>query len=418
MHYVVIGNGVAGTTAGETLRRLDPQSAITMLGDENFPPYCRPMISMVLEGTVSEKALPIRSADFYDTLRIHPVLGTRVSQLDPESKNLATADGQSFSYDKLLIASGSDPRAIDAENQNLDNIFYMRNYAQVRQMINALPSFKNALVLGGGLVGFKAAYGLLRRGLQVTMLISSGYPLSMQVDETAGQMILEVLKSRGLLVRVGSQVIGFEGGDRVRGAFLADGGHIPCELVVIGKGVFPAHGFVPRDKIKVDAGILVNGCMETSAADVYAAGDVAEFIDIARKRPWVNAIWPEAVAQGEVAGTNMAGRRFVYKGSLSRNVIRIFDTDVMTAGLVHPPSDDMEIQVLTETDRRRRLYRKLVFRKDVLAGFAMVNRIEQGGILTALIRSGLPVEKDKSRLLAPDFNFARLMPGSRACPIH
>ena len=414
MHYVVIGNGVAGTTAAETLRRLDPQSRITMVGDETFPPYCRPMISLLLEGRISEKALPIRGSDFYEASKINPLLGSRVTRLDPEQKTLATADNQSLSYDRLLIASGSDPRAIKAENQNLENIFYMRNHAQVRAMTQALPAVQSALVLGGGLVGFKAAYGLLRRGVRVTMLIRSDYPLSMQVDATAGQMIREVLENQGLDVRVDAQVKAFEGEDRVRGAWLTDGSHTPCDLVVIGKGVFPAHGFVPRDKIQVDAGILVNGRMQTSAPDIYAAGDVAEYIDIARKCPWVNAIWPEAVTQGELAASNMAGRRAAYKGSLSRNVIRIFDLDVMTAGLINPSSEDSDIEVCSEAEPRRRLYRKLVFRGDVLAGFVMAGRVEQGGILASLVRSELPVAGDKRRLLRPDFNFAKLMPGSSA----
>jgi NAD(P)H-nitrite reductase large subunit len=414
MKHVIIGNGVAGTVAAETLRRLDPESQILIVSDEASPPYCRPMISMLLEGRVSEKALPIRGEGFYEELGITPVLGSRISRLDPDRKTLETGDGRVLSYDRLLIASGADPRPIKAENQELENIFYMRTRAQVQEMIRSLRGAKNALVLGGGLVGFKAAYGLLRRGIRVTMLIRSGYPLSFQVDETAGRMIQETLEKQGLEVRVGAEVKAFEGVRQVRGARLKDGGKVACELVVIGKGVFPAHGFVPRDKIDVDAGIVVNGRMQTSAPDVFAAGDVAEYIDIARKRPWVNAIWPEAVTQGEAAAMNMAGRSLAYKGSLSRNVIRIFDLDVMTAGLVNPPADDPDIEALSEADPRRDLYRKLVFRGDVLAGFAMVNRIEQGGILASLVRSELPVQGDKHRLLRPDFNFAKLAPGGAA----
>ncbi|MFW5902135.1 MAG: FAD-dependent oxidoreductase [Thermodesulfobacteriota bacterium] len=179
---------------------------MSIVGDETFPPYCRPMISLLLEGRITKKDLPIRSSDFYQVSDIKPMLGSRVSRLDPEQKTLATADNQSLSYDRFLIASGSDPRAIKAENQNLENIFYMRNHAQVQAMTQALPAVQNALVLGGGLVGFKAAYGLLRRCILVTMLIRSDYPLSMQVDATAGQMIREVLESQGLDVRVGDQV--------------------------------------------------------------------------------------------------------------------------------------------------------------------------------------------------------------------
>ncbi len=409
MHYVIIGNGVAGTVAAETLRRFDPDGSITMIGDEAGLPYCRPMISLYLEGAVSQNALPIRLDDFYNALGITPVLGNRVVQVDTDNKQVRTADDKPLSYDKLLIATGSDPRPAKADNESLQNIFFMRTQSQVEQMLTVLPNAKHALVLGGGLVGFKAAYGLLRRGIKVSMLIRSPYPLSMQVDETAGQMIRRVLENQGLNVQVGVQVSSFEGDSQVREAVLTDGSRLVCDLAVIGKGVFPAHDFLPKDKIAVDAGIRVNGHMQTSDPDIYAAGDVAEYIDIARQKPWVNAIWPEAVIQGEIAGMNMAGRPYAYAGSLSRNVIRIFDTDVMTAGLVSPSPDDTDIQVMSHIDPKRATYRKLVFREDRLIGFALVNRIEQGGVLTALIRSQQPVAIAKDSLMAPDFNFSKLM---------
>jgi NAD(P)H-nitrite reductase large subunit len=179
-------------------------------------------------------------------------------------------------------------------------------------------------------------------------------------------------------------------------------------MVVIGKGVFPAHGFVPRDKIKIDAGIVVDEHMETSAPGVFAAGDVAESTDIARKAPWVNAIWPEAVAQGRIAGMNMAGRPVAYRGSLSRNVIRIFGLDVMTAGLV-APSEEKGVDIFSVKDSKAKTYRKLVFREDRLVGMVMVNAIEQGGILMSLIQSATPVRAPREALLALGFNFRLLL---------
>ncbi|HWR93544.1 MAG TPA: FAD-dependent oxidoreductase, partial [Desulfobacterales bacterium] len=347
MRYVIIGNGVAGVHAAETIRRFDPHGAITLISDEASPPYCRPMISMVLEGSVTPEKLPIRDAGFYADLGITAVLGTRASAIDVDNRAVAV-DGQCYPYDKLLIASGADPRRIKAAGLELGNIFFMRTEAHVRQMLAALPQARRALVLGGGLVGFKASYGLLRRGIAVTMLIRSGYPLSMQVDAEAGRLIADELKAHGLAVRVGVEAEAFEGAGRVSGARLSDGARVDCDMVVIGKGVFPARGFVPKDKIRVDAGILVDDHMQTSAPGVFAAGDVAESIDIARRTPWVNAIWPEAVAQGRIAGMNMAGRPAAYPGSLSRNVIRIFGLDVMTAGLVAPAeSEGLDVYSVT-----------------------------------------------------------------------
>ncbi|MCF8093843.1 MAG: FAD-dependent oxidoreductase, partial [Desulfobacteraceae bacterium] len=192
MKYVIIGNGAAGVTAAENIRRFDASGDISVISDETFLPYCRPMISHLLEGSVVPEKLPIRDKDFYEKNRITPVLGTRVFSLDPDRSVVATKDGKAHPYDRLLIACGADPRSIDADGADLENIFFMRNVEQVKQMLNILPRVENALVLGGGLVGFKAACSLLRRGVSVTMLIRSEYPLSMQVDETAGHMIRNV----------------------------------------------------------------------------------------------------------------------------------------------------------------------------------------------------------------------------------
>ena len=407
MRYVIIGNGVAGVHAAETIRQLDSNGAITLISDEVFPPYCRPMISMVLEGAVPPEKLPIRPSSFYEELKIEAVLGSRVSALDVDNR-CVSVNGRTYPYDKLLIASGADPRGIKAAGLELKNIFFMRTETHVRQMLAGLSDVRRALVLGGGLVGFKAAYGLLRRGIQVTMLIRSGYPLSMQVDPEAGRMIADELKAHGLDVRVGVETTAFEGQAKVAGAHLSDGSFIPCDMVVIGKGVFPAHGFVPKDKIKVDAGIMVDEHLETSAPGVFAAGDVAESTDIARKVPWVNAIWPEAVAQGRIAGMNMAGRPVAYKGSLGRNVIRIFGMDVMTAGLI-APSEEKGFDILKAKDSKTKTYRKLVFREDRLVGMVMVNAIEQGGVLMALIQSETPVRAPREALLKPNFNFKQLI---------
>lgn len=411
MEYVIIGNGVAGVQAAEQVRRFDRDGNITMVADETFPPYCRPMISLLLEGSVQPGQLPIRGEDFYRRLHITPVLGRRVSAIDPASRTLTIPDGDTIAFDKLLIATGADPRPISAQNQNLKNIFYMRTEAQVRQMVESLPRDGRALVLGGGLVGFKAAYGLLCRGLTVTLLIRSGYPLSMQADPIAGRMIQRILEEKGLTVRVGVEVEAFEGSRGVKSARLSDGSVVDCDRVVIGKGVLPALSFVPKEAIDVDLGILVDEHMETSVSGIYAAGDVAEFIDIARESRWVNALWPEAVNQGRIAGMNMAGRKVAYPGSLSRNVMRIFDFDIMTGGLVNPP-DTGQYRIFSHIDERRQLYRKLVFDGDILKGMVMLNQVEQGGVLLALMGTRQPICIPKQRLLDPGFNFRQLI-GSR-----
>jgi nitrite reductase (NADH) large subunit len=408
MRHVIVGNGIAGVSAAEAIRGMDPSAEIIMIGDETFPPYSRPMISHVLDGSQPHEKLPIRARHFYDDLKITALLGQRADGIDVDNRRVRLADGRQVDFDRLLIAAGADPRPVKAEGLELKNIFYMRTQDHVRQQVAALDGARRALVLGGGLVGFKAAYGLLKRGLAVTMLITSGYPLSMQVDETAGKMILDELVRRGLKVEVGVSVCAFEGNGSVRAAVTDAGTRLPCDLVIIGKGVLPARTFIPRDRIEVDLGVVVDAYLQTGVPGIYAAGDAAELVDIARGCRWVNALWPEAAGQGRVAGINMAGRPVAYPGSLSRNVMRVFDLDVLTVG--HPNLEaDASCRVVQAGGPDRGYYRRLVLRDGVLVGAVMINGIEQGGVLRSLIENRVPLCLPPEMLLTAGFNFGQLL---------
>ena len=408
MKHVIIGNGIAGVSAAEAIRELDTTAAITMIGDETSPPYSRPMISYVLEGSLSHAKLPIRSADFYNELGIDPMLGQRATGIEVESCQVVLSNGATVPYDRLLIAAGADPRPIKADGLGLKNIFYMRTQAHAAAQVAALDGARKAVVLGGGLVGFKAAYGLLKRGLAVTMLITSGYPLAMQVDLVAGQMILAEMVRHGLTVEVGVAVQGFAGSKRVEAVVTDTGRSLDCDLVIIGKGVLPCRDFIPKDRVEVDLGVVVDEYLQTSAANIYAAGDVAELHDLARDCRWVNALWPEAANQGRVAGYNMAGRRVAYPGSLSRNVMRVFDLDVLTVGNTNPGDEDGFVTVSTGGPANR-LYRRLVIKEDRLVGAVLIGDIEQGGVLRALIENRTPLRLPAERLLRSGFNFGQLL---------
>lgn len=407
--YVILGNGVAGLNAAETIRALDPEGSITMVAAEESLPYSRPMISMVLEGSATPEQLPIRSSDYYDKLGIEAFTGQRAVELDLAAGAVKTDRDALIPYDKLLIATGADPRRIKAQGAELKNIFYMRTDADVRGMLQGLAGVKKALVLGGGLVGFKAAYGLMCRGVEVTMLIRSGHPLSMQVDAEAGAMIQRELEDNGLRVIVDIAAEAFEGNGAVQKAHLSDGSVQDCQMVVVGKGVIPAVDFIPRDRIEVDYGIRVDDHLQTAIPNVYAAGDVAESKDRLRGEPWVNAIWPVAVEQGKIAGANMAGRPVEYPGSMGRNVMRVMGLDVLSGGLASVEDGD-GLWSLSRIEPRKRLYRKLVLRGGTLVGATMIGAVEQGGVLLSAIQRGEPLRVDPERLLEPCFNFATLLP--------
>ena len=411
LRHVIIGNGIAGVSAAEAIRSLDPDAGITFIAREELLPYSRPMISLVLAGSAGFSQLPLRPPDYYQELKAEAFTGHEAVAVDWDARSVRTHRDAVVPFDRLLIASGADPRQLHIEGANCRGVFTMRSAEDVHGMIEALDRTRHVLVLGGGLVGFKAAYGLLRRGRAVTMLIRSKHPLAMQVDAAAGKMIQTVLEQNGLTVQVGVEVAAIESdrSGRVARAVLSDGQALDCQMVVVGKGVWPATKFLGNDRVHVDAGIVVDDSLQTSVEGVFAAGDVAEHFDIARAERWMNAIWPVAVEMGRIAGMNMAGHKVRYRGSLSRNVMRIFQLDVLTAGLVNPPADS-QYSVLATHNANKQTYRKLVFREEHLVGATLVGQVEQGGVLMNAIASRIPLAKDRERLLDPGFNFASLAP--------
>ncbi|MBN2233198.1 MAG: NAD(P)/FAD-dependent oxidoreductase [Deltaproteobacteria bacterium] len=400
MKHLVIGGGIAGIVALETIRRHDSRAAVTVVAAEDHPPYSRPMTSALVAGTASPARMCLRPETFFADLGITAVIGDRVVALDIEPRAVHTAAGRRISFDRLLIAAGAEARLPDVPGADLDGIFPLRTIADAEGIVRVAATASRAVVVGGGLVGCKAALALRHRGLPVTMVITSSWPLSQQLDDAAGMMLRAEMEESGITVLPGRSVAAFRGnGGRVTAAVLDDGRELAAELAVVGKGVVPAADFVSRKHIRTGTGIRVSEYLETSVPGIFAAGDVAETFDLAGGGWRLNAIWPEAAEQGRAAGENMLGRRTAYPGSLARNVIRAGRLDLATAGVTVPPKGETGFTVVDHLDHRRGCRRRLVFHDDRLAGMVLVNRIAEAGRLMQLIRTRRPLTLPPDLLL-------------------
>ena len=410
MKHAIVGTGIAGTLAAESIRRVDPNASITLIGDEPYPPYCRPMISMLLEGSIPPERMAIRGANDFRSLNIDLLTGERVSLIHPKEKNLETAKGKIISFDRLLIATGADPVESKADGSHLRNIFTMRNRSHVEAMLEVMPEVRSSLIIGGGLVGLKAAHALNRRGISVTMVEKLDHPLPLVTDRKCGYAVLRSLEAMGIALRMSVTVAAFEGNGRVSEALLYDGSRVSCDLVVLAAGSTPAVPSIKEGRIRMGRGILVDDFLETDEKGIYAAGDVAEAMEVISGQKKVNAIWPVAAEQGVVSGMNMVGRNVPYQGAIGRNVVRIGDLDMLSGGLINPPPEG-SYEILENEDLRRKTYRKLLFEEDVLKGLVMLNRIEKAGVLLSLMKRRMPITVSKERLLDPGFDFCQLLPG-------
>jgi nitrite reductase (NADH) large subunit len=392
MNVVIIGASAAGLTCLDTLLRFSPGSNVTVISEEAHAPYCRCLLTYYLGGMLKEKHMVIRDITSYPS-NARFLFGERVERMDTVKKSVILAGGREISYDKLLIATGSNavkPKYYD-EQKKIFTLRYMDDAKKIEPHIRS-----RAVVLGGGFVGIKAAYGLIGRHVGVTVVISSQYPLSLIVDENTGRFVENDLRGMGIDIRTGediAEIKNLNGSIRVS---LSSGQELDSDAVIAGKGVKPRTDLAKQAGINTDLGIMVSEFMETSADDVYAAGDCCETMDIARKRSWVNAIWPVAVEQGYFAALNMLGMRASYLGSIGMNSMKTRSFHLITAGVLKGGEG---ISLFEKYIPSTNQFRKLAMRDNVPVGMAFYNNPEEAGVIVNLIKKGMPLAVDPAKIV-------------------
>ena len=337
MRFVIIGNSAAGLAGAETIRRLDPQAPITIISDEPYPPYCRPLLTYLLGGEIQEKDLWLKAADYYQRWRFTPVLGKRVVQVDPAAKTVRLDAGETISYDRLLVASGAYPTLPDIPGQDLQGVFTVRTLENFKAMQRMLRPEMRVAVIGSGLVGIKTAQALAHRGFEVTVVERETQIWSTMLDETAAGLLQQAVTELGVKVQFHSFPTAFRGhNSRVEAVVLSDGTEIPADLVIIAIGVTPNTEFLRGAGLYDPNGLAVDSQLRTAQADVFAAGDCVQPLDRLSGKKTYFAIWPAAVEQGRLAGANMAGHSRQYGGLLSQNTLYVANTRVIAGGLVRP----------------------------------------------------------------------------------
>lgn len=397
MRNVIIGNSAAGVSAAEAIRSIDKDASITIISDEKYGFYSRCLLTYYLSGQIDKEKLFIRPGDFFEKLNIIFKPQKRAQKITNESVILE--DGSSVEYDNLLIATGASANTIDIPGADVDDMFCMRSYDDLIAINLRLGDAKSVAVVGGGLVGIKTACALAEKGIKVTVLIASNHVLSQMIDQNAGNIVRSILEDNNLKIITGvtpQEII--KKSQKVAGISLSNGEIIDCQLIIVGKGVEPNTDLVKDLKIGVKTGIVVDNKMQTGIKGIYAAGDVAETMDIALQSSRVNAIWPCAVEQGRIAGTNMAGQIRQYHGSLRMNSISSFGLDVITLGIVDPEDDGFEI-FIPKYNIKQNIYHKLILKDDILYGAILVNDIKQAGFYNSLIKKRMKITKYKSDLL-------------------
>lgn len=406
MNIVIIGNSAAMVGAVEAIRKYDKNSKIIVISDEKYHVYSRPLISYYLGNSVSEDKMIYRNKDFYKKNNVETILGIKAVSIDENKKEVYLENGDCIRYDRLLIATGGKPIVPPIEGLNKKNVHTFIKLDDAKKLKNSVKPGSKAVIVGGGLIGFKAAEGLHELGVDVTIVELADRILSAILDCEGATIVSQRLKDDGIKIITGTTVDKVLGDEYVKGVLLKNGQELEADNLIIAIGVIPNVDVVKNTSINVNRGILVDSTMKTNVDDVYAAGDVAEGYDMLIKSNRVVPIWPNAYMQGEIAGHIMLNIDKNFKGIFPMNSIGYKDTFMITAGIINPPEDDFE--VLIKLDYDKKAYKKLVLKENKLKGFILINDIDRAGIFTGFIKNETDITPFKENLLNDDFGFIYL----------
>jgi NADPH-dependent 2,4-dienoyl-CoA reductase/sulfur reductase-like enzyme/rubrerythrin len=384
--YVIIGNSAAGRAAARAISALDPDGKLTVISEEPVPLYYRPVLPDFIGGLDRESFFAMGAATYEDE-GLEILLGERATKLDIEAKQVLCESGRRVPYDALLLATGSSPVQIPWPGSDAEGIAYFRSFTDAERIVGLMSGAKKAVVVGGGLLGLEFVRAFLAAGLKVSLLVREnrvGFPA---LDEQGGPLIQQALLDLGVELCLEEEVASFEVvGGKVCGVNTSRGRRLDCDLVGVAVGVRPRAELAAEAGIAIDRGILVDRRMETSAPDIYAAGDVAQAWDRLWGQQRINTSWRNATEQGEWAGIAMAGGAGEYPGAVAANYQLAAGVPFCALGISTPP-DNADFEVEAQVDPHRRSYRKIVKWGGDVVGAVLIADLSEAGDLEQKLRA-------------------------------
>lgn len=337
--FVIVGMGAAGFGAAETIRQHQRRSAITVITEESDGYYSRPGLAYLLTSELPERRLSPRSPKDLDQLGLEQIVA-RVARVEPQARRVVLDDGRVASYDALLLAPGAAAIPPAFPGADLPGVVTLDNMDDVRQILRLSRQARSAVVIGGGITALELVEGLRAQKMRVHFFLRRDRFWSSVLDSTESELVAGRLADEGVQIHRRTEISrvlgkrGWRGRLRVAGVETQDGRNVPCGMVAVAVGVRPRLELVAGTGIRTDRGILVDQHLESNVPRVYAAGDVAQVLDPLTGKYQLDSLWPMAVAQGRVAGANMAGVPTCYRKGVPVNVTRLTGLVVALVGAV------------------------------------------------------------------------------------
>ncbi|RXY98354.1 nitrite reductase large subunit NirB [Fictibacillus sp. S7] len=385
---VLVGNGMAGVRCIEEILKMNAEAFdITIFGSEPHPNYNRILLSTVLQGDTSIQDITLNDRAWYEKNNITLYTGETVTSIDSDRKSVHTDLGTEVEYDRLILATGSEPFMLPVPGADKEGVTAFRDIKDCETMIDAAQNYKKAVVIGGGLLGLEAARGLINLGMQVDVVHLGNQLMDRQLDGTAAALLKKELEQQGMTFLMEKQTTEIIGDMRAEGVRFSDGSVANADLVVMAVGIRPNVQLAKNSGIAVNRGILVNDYLETEVPDIYAVGECAEH------REMVYGLVAPLYAQGKILAeriTETGSNK--YEGSVISTQLKVSGVDVFSAGHFMEDEHTKSVKIFDEVEG---VYKKIVFQDNRVIGAVMFGEIQDGPRLFKMILekqdvSGIP----------------------------
>lgn len=395
MRYVIIGNSAAAVGCIEGIRQKDKDGGITVISNEPYHTYSRPLISYLLLGKTDAERMKYRPDDFYEKNGVTLLLSETAEKIDSLNKLVILKSGKEIPYDRLMVAAGSAPFVPPIDGfDSVNNRFTFMTIDDALALEKKINKDSKVLVMGAGLIGLKCVEGILDKVSDVTVVDLASRILPSILDEEGSQIVFNHLQKKGVKFILGDGAVKFE----ANSALLSSGRKVDFDVLVTAAGVRPNTKLLKDIGAEVNRGIVINSRGETSVPDIYSAGDCTETTDISSGDTKIMALLPNAYMQGEAAGINMAGGDADFDKAIPMNAVGFFGLHIISAGNLNGES-----YVAKTSDS----YKRLVTKDGYLVGYIMIGDVQRAGIYTSLIRERKPLNtidfeliKEKPQLMA------------------
>ncbi|KJF25894.1 pyridine nucleotide-disulfide oxidoreductase [Clostridium aceticum] len=364
MKYVIIGNGIAGLSAAQTIRKFDPQGSIKIISSEKYLTYYRVKLSHFISKRFEDEELLLNKKQWYDENHIAVDLGVTVEALNPDQKELQLSDGKKIFYDKLLIATGSHPFVPPVAGAQMPGVFALRTLEDLKSFQHYLENCQTVTVIGGGLLGLEAAWAIKELGKKVNVVEFFPYLLPRQLDEEISKVFTEKLQQKDLHIYTNTAVEAILGEEKVTGLALKGGQELQTDAVLFSAGIRPNLDLAKSAALDVDKGIKVDHQMKSNLKDIFAAGDTIQI------EGNILGLWNTASDQGKVAGENMTGGSQRYQPSQLSTLLNIGGLSVFSIGDVQDFTDTFST---FDGEARYRFYAK----DGILTGGVVINNMSK-----------------------------------------